>query len=229
MRNLKPENLARTRLAPGETVVGDSVWTSEMTRICEMIGQAALTSATKLLGLVHQPTIAIDQHGVVLEVNDDAHCIFDGDFRIRNRRLTTSDREAAASLQSFIDRLPNTLNNEPFAAQPIIVRRKDKSAIVIRPLPAYPLARGPFLCADALLTFSVIEPRPRLDQGLLMRLFSLTPAEARLAALIAGDSLQRLRRRNWRLNARPRATSSRPYLPRPGRIGRANWSHCFRL
>jgi len=157
---------------------------SEVAALSTAVSRAALTSVTNALGLVHQPAIAIDRFGFVLNANDDAHQIFDEDLDIRQRRLTTTDREALIALQMLTDRILVTREDEPLAAQPIVVRRTGRSPIVIRVLSVPPAARNPFVGARALLTFAMIGPRPQLDQVSLQRVFSLTPAEARLAALI---------------------------------------------
>lgn len=191
MQKFDSDKLAQTHLAPSDAIAHLPVWPSAISRICETIDHVALASATNALTLVNQPTVAIDRFGVVLEANKEAHHIFDGDLKVRNRRLTTTDREAMASLQNFIDQLPNAASNASLATQSIIVRRKDKSAIIIRALPVRPFAQGWFPGAYALLTFSVVGRRLQLDQRLLRRVFLLTPAEARLAALVAaGASLE---------------------------------------
>jgi DNA-binding CsgD family transcriptional regulator len=181
----KSHKLARTDIAPSDTAIDPSVWPSAMARLGEAIGHIVVASAANALSLVHQPAIAIDPFGVVLETNEEMHRIFDCGFKIRNQRLTTNDRQAATSLQRFIDQLPDMPNDGSFAAQPIIVRRNDKRAIVIRALPVHPLVPAPVRGAYALLTFSLVGSRSPLDQVLLSRVFLLTPAEARLAALVA--------------------------------------------
>jgi DNA-binding CsgD family transcriptional regulator len=157
---------------------------SELETLLATVGRATLTSATTALDHVQYPAIVIDRSGLVLDVNEHAQRLFDANFYMRNRRLLTNDRQAMASLQAALNSLPDTSDDKPLTVQPIIVRRKNKSAIVIRMLPVHPAARSPFVGARALLTMSVIEARPLLDQRLLMRVFSLTPAEARLAALM---------------------------------------------
>jgi DNA-binding CsgD family transcriptional regulator len=52
-------------------------------------------------------------------------------------------------------------------------------------LPVDAIARGPFLGARAILVFTDLKIRPGPEPGLLRRAFSLTAAEARLAAVIA--------------------------------------------
>lgn len=158
---------------------------TEVATLSTAVGRIALESATNALDLIHQPAIALDRFGIVLGVNSGAHGLLNGDLGVRNRRLTTTDRNAAASLQNLMDRLLVTPETAPFAAQPIVVRRTDNDPIILRVLPVHPVARNPFLGARVILTLSETQARPRLDQGLLRHLFSLTPAEAKLANLLA--------------------------------------------
>jgi len=164
---------------------------SEQETLVAELGRATLTTITAALGCIQHPAIAIDRSGVVLDVNNGALQLFDCNLCIRNRRLTTNDRQASLALRSLVDRLSAGPDDKPLTIEPIIVRRKDKSTVVIRALPIHPAARSPFVAAGALLGFSVIEVRPLLDQGLLRRVFGLTPAEARLAALMGeGKALE---------------------------------------
>lgn len=164
---------------------------AEQETLLAALGRATLASATIALGCVQHPAIAIDRFGLVLDVNDEARRLFDCNLYIQNRRLMTNDRQASLSLRSLVDRLRSGSDNKPLTTEPIIMRRKGKSTVVIRVLPVHPAARSPLVGVGALLTFSVIEARPLLDQGLLRRIFGLTPAEAKLAALmVEGKSLE---------------------------------------
>jgi len=157
---------------------------TEVATLSTAVGRVALASVTNALALVHLPAVAIDRFGLVLDANDGAHQIFDDALNIRKRRLTATDCEVSAGLQTLMDRLLVTREDAPLMVQPIVMRRKGKNDIVIRALPIPSAARNPFLGARALLTFTVVGDRPHLDQGLLKRVFSLTPAEARLAILV---------------------------------------------
>ena len=60
--------------------------------------------------------------------------------------------------------------------------------MLIRVLAIPSAARSPFLGARALLTFADLGPKPGPDPSLLVSLFGLTAAEARLASLVAGGA-----------------------------------------
>jgi len=157
---------------------------TEVATLSATVGRVALTNTINALALVHRPAIAIDRFGAVLEANDSMNLIFDDDLSIRKSRLTTTDRKASIALQSLIDRFLDTNEDAPFAMRPIVVRRTERPPIVIRTVSIPPAARDPFLGARALLTFTVVGQRTLLEHSLLQEVFSLTPSEARLAALI---------------------------------------------
>ncbi len=67
----------------------------------------------------------------------------------------------------------------------IVVRREADRPLVIRVLPVGGAAGSPFLGARALLVFTDLGRKPGPDPGVVARVFDLTRAEARLAALVA--------------------------------------------
>jgi DNA-binding CsgD family transcriptional regulator len=75
--------------------------------------------------------------------------------------------------------------HEPVPCDPVVITRRDKALVILRVLPVPRAARSPFLGARALLTLTAVEPRPGPPVALLASAFSLTPAEARLASIIA--------------------------------------------
>jgi DNA-binding CsgD family transcriptional regulator len=68
---------------------------------------------------------------------------------------------------------------------PIVIRRQRRQPVLVRTLPVHGAARSPFLGARAILTLTPLEARPRPGPAEIAKLFHLTPAEARLACLIA--------------------------------------------
>ncbi len=149
-----------------------------------IVGHSALTAATDALGLVHQPALAIDRLGNVIRTNQAAENLFDDDIRVRDCRLHVHDKAAAAALGALMDRI--TASAGLPAAEPVTIRRRLNTPVVARLHPIPDAARSPFLGARALLVFSSLAPRPPLSACLLAQLFGLSPAEARLASIMAG-------------------------------------------
>jgi len=158
---------------------------TEVATLSTAVGQIALSSATNGLNRVRQPAVAIDRFGSVLDANAAAEALFDRHLRVTGRRLLVEDAEAKACLEKLIDRLRNTPDIGPLDCDPIVIRRNGRAPVVVRMLPVHGAARTPFLGARALLTLNPAEPRRGPEPALLCRAFGLTPAEARLATLIA--------------------------------------------
>jgi DNA-binding CsgD family transcriptional regulator len=158
---------------------------TEVATLSTAAGRIALSSATNALNAVRQPALAIDRFGLVLDANSGAEALFDADIRIKNRRLVVQDAAAKSCLEKLTDRLRLMPDTAPIPGEPIVVRRREKSAVIIRVLPVHGAARIPFLGARALLVLTTVEPKLRPTAALLSKAFGLTPAEARLASIIA--------------------------------------------
>jgi DNA-binding CsgD family transcriptional regulator/PAS domain-containing protein len=158
---------------------------TEVASLSTAVGRIALLSATNALNAVRQAAIAIDRLGFVLDANPAAEALFDENIRISSRRLVVGNAEAKICLEKLADRLRITRDTALLPCEPIVIPRRDKSPVILRVLPVHGAARTPFLGARALLTFTTVEPRPGPNATLLARAFGLTPAEARLASIIA--------------------------------------------
>jgi DNA-binding CsgD family transcriptional regulator len=158
---------------------------TEIASLSRAVGRISLSSATNALNAVRQPAVALDGLGFVLDANRGAEGLFDADIRVKDRRLAVWDTEAKRDLQRLVERVIATSDLGTLPCEPIVIRRRDKSPVILRVLPVHGAARTPFLGARALLTLTAAEPRPRPKPALLARAFGLTPAEARLASIIA--------------------------------------------
>jgi DNA-binding CsgD family transcriptional regulator len=158
---------------------------SEAASLSTAVGRQILLSATGALNAVRQPAIALDRFGFVLDANASAEALFDDQIRIKERRLHVGDTAARSALDDLYDRLRTTSDLVPLPCEPIAVRRRDQAPVILRILPVPPAARVPFLGARAIVTLTAVAPRPGPHAGLLVNAFGLTPAEARLASIIA--------------------------------------------
>jgi DNA-binding CsgD family transcriptional regulator len=158
---------------------------TEVATLATAVGRTALTSATNALNCVRQPAIAIDRFGFVLDANRLAHDLFDNRIQIKNKRLFLADAQARSSFEKLLSRLRITPDTAALPCDPIVVPREEGGPVIVRTLPVHGAARTPFLGARALLTFSVVGPKAGPTAELLARVFGLTPAEARLASIMA--------------------------------------------
>ena len=153
--------------------------------IAAVAGHGSVVAPTAALEAMRLPAIALDQDGFVAEVNAAAEAIFDNDVKIKERRLFVRDAAARALLNEAIDHLKTSPRLGMLPAGPIIVQRQDKLPVIVRmwrfggasPLPARDVR--------ALLTLNALGPKPGPPAAVLARTFRLTPAEAKLACVIA--------------------------------------------
>ena len=131
------------------------------------------------------PAIALDQHGFVAEVNAAAEAVFDNDFRIKDRRLFVRDPAARALLKDAIDQLKTLPRHSPSVIEPIIVQRQDKLPVIVRTWRFDWAAHLPAPEMRAVLTLNALGPKPGPPAAILAKTFRLTPAEAKLACVIA--------------------------------------------
>lgn len=158
---------------------------TETATLSKAVGRQALTGATNALHLVHQPAVAMDQLGYIIDINASAELLLGGDLQIRNRRLTVCDGRAAGQLESLVSQLRTTSDTAPLSTTPIVIQRQDKRPILINVLPVDGAARTPFLGARAMLVFTDLEHVRVPEQETLRCVFGLSPAEARVAGMIA--------------------------------------------
>jgi DNA-binding CsgD family transcriptional regulator/PAS domain-containing protein len=158
---------------------------TETATLSTAMGRIVLSGMTNALGLLNQPALALDRNGLVLDFNAAAEQMFNRDVRVRNRCLELSDRQARSSFDTFIHRLRTVTESVALSTAPIVVRRSSKRPLLLRILPVDGAARSPFLGARALVVFSGLHSEAGLSPKLLSHIFGLSPAEARLAAVLA--------------------------------------------
>jgi DNA-binding CsgD family transcriptional regulator len=153
-------------------------------------------SPAAALNAMQLPAVVIDRLGFVDDVNAAADAVFDNDIKIRGRRLLVNDPAARTHLKDAIDRLKDQPLDDPrwlnfLAMEPVIVPRKDKLPVIVRIWPLEGPSHAPRQDVRALLTLNALEPRPGPPAAILAKTFRLTPAEAKLASIVArGASMQ---------------------------------------
>lgn len=158
---------------------------TETATLSKAVGRAVLSGITNTLNLIKQPALALDRLGFVLDVNPAAEQIFDVEVSVRDRRLFLRDYRAKSAFDTLVDQIRNTPDTDSLDVAPIVVQRRMKRPLVIHILPVDGAARSPFLGARALLIFSDSSRRTNPRRDVLGQAFGLSPAEARLASLIA--------------------------------------------
>jgi DNA-binding CsgD family transcriptional regulator len=158
---------------------------TEAATLSAAVGRTVLSATTNALNMVRRPAIAIDRLGTVLDVNVAAEALFNDELFIRNQRLYLRDKLAASILDRSLRRLAGTSDHDAVRFSPIVARREVGRPVIIEALPIPPAAKTPFLRARALLTLTSMDLKPVPDPSVLAGVFGLTPAEVRLASIIA--------------------------------------------
>jgi DNA-binding CsgD family transcriptional regulator len=158
---------------------------TEVATLSNTIARVAVASAVNALDNVSLAAVAVDRLGMVLGMNPAAEAILDKQIRIKNGRLALAEPQANENLILLFSRLGGRPELSAIKLDPIIIRQRGNSDFVMHALPVHPAARTPFLGARAILTFEMIKPKVGPQPEALATLFKLTPAEARLACIIA--------------------------------------------
>jgi DNA-binding CsgD family transcriptional regulator len=158
---------------------------TEVASLSKAVGRSVLSGISNALHLLDQPALALDSLGHVIDANATAERLFDDEIRVKDRRLYLRDQGARLLLDGLVGQMKTTPDTTSLPVQPIVVRRLGDRPVIIRILPIDGAARGPFLGARALLVLNDLSQKviPSLD--LLKRTFGLTPAQAKLAKLLA--------------------------------------------
>jgi DNA-binding CsgD family transcriptional regulator len=156
-------------------------------RLIEISATAGVhgVSSTAALNAMRLPAIALDQHGLVTDVNAAAEAIFDNDVKIKDRRLFVRDPDSRTRLKDAFENLRLSPRFNPLITEPIIVQRQEKLPVIIRVWPCYGQATTGTQDLSIVMTLSALGPRPGPPATILAKAFRLTPSEAKLACIIA--------------------------------------------
>jgi DNA-binding CsgD family transcriptional regulator len=152
------------------------------------VGRTTIVGVTNALDLIDRPALALDRLGRLIAINKKAATYLGREFVVRSGRIALIDKEAQAGLVQLIDQLRTSSDLQPYLLPPVIVRRAAGGPLVLHPLPVPAAARSPFLGARAVLVVKDMESDVVVEESLLIRLFGLTPAQAKLAVRIATGS-----------------------------------------
>jgi DNA-binding CsgD family transcriptional regulator len=152
------------------------------------VGRTAIVGVTNALDLIDRPALALDRLGGLIAINKKAAGYLAHEFVVRSGRMALIDKDAQARLVQLIDQLRTGSDLQPPPMVPLIVRRVARRPLVLHPLPVPPAARSPFLGARVIIVVKDLESGVVIDPGLLVKLFDLTPAQAKLAVRIASGS-----------------------------------------
>lgn len=159
------------------------------------IARGERSSMIGALDLLGRPAILIDQHGLVAAVNETASKLLDDDLSVRGRRLVAADAQSRLRLDRLIAQVRLLANKPGRTTLQIVVTRRQRRPIVIDAI-----VQGCEHARDAaapdmaaLLILTDLNEARRISRSSVMKIFGLTPAQARLASLLMeGKSLEEI-------------------------------------
>lgn len=164
---------------------------AEIADLSAAVGRSVLTGVLDGLHLVQKPAVALDRNGLVLGVNAGADAVFDSEFRVRNSRLFIRDGKARQALE----RMTSDAGGDEFrhvsksqTGSIIVARRETKKPVLMKLLAVHGAASAPFLGAKFILTLTDLEAARPSSLATISEAFSLTGAEAKVAAMIAAGA-----------------------------------------
>ena len=165
---------------------------TEVATLSRLVGQQVLQGTLHAFEMINEPAIAMTADGTVIEANPQATRLFDDEFRVCLRRIYIRDSKASAELELLLGRHAGEGELRPRPKTPtgnvIVVRRQFKRPILIRLLPVHGPARSPFLGARTILILRDMEATRRPPVQIIAEAFSLSPAEAKVASMVAAGS-----------------------------------------
>ena len=148
--------------------------------------ERALDAALGMLDRVACAAMLIDRCGRVLRRNGLADRLLGDGLRICRGAVVAADAQSNRDLQKLVDWVRTQARSHALPPERVVVRREDRHPLIVEALPVAGLAAGPFGSATAVLAITDVAHRPPVPEELLRTAFGLTPAEARLAARMAG-------------------------------------------
>ena len=159
--------------------------------LSEIIATRATTGLVSSLDHLGVAAFAIDQNGRVRDRNGAADRYLGDRLSIRERLLVASDLRANEALYSYLKgrRRPSG----PPSLDVVILPDREAGALSLQIVPVPPSIAGLFSGATFLVTVRELRTPTPPPEPALMRAFGLTPAEARVAAMLAaGYSIETL-------------------------------------
>ena len=134
------------------------------------------------LNAMRLPAIALNQHGLVAEVNAAADAVFDQNINIKDRRLFVRDPDARTLLKNAVDQLKalSRLDSWLWSRSSFLGWTNYRSSCAFGPSREHPGQD-----VRALLTLNALGPKPGPSAAILAKTFRLTPSEAKVACIIA--------------------------------------------
>lgn len=145
------------------------------------------------LGLLKRPAIVVDRYGMVLEVNEDAHSLFDGDLSIKGKRLFAADLQSRMRLERLVNQIRLASSKAGRTSLQTVVTRRQGRPVVVDAFVQGLEHEDLFPAVGALLLLTDLNETLQVSQNSVMEIFGLTPSQARLGSLLVeGKTLKEI-------------------------------------
>lgn len=149
------------------------------------VGRQSVLGALNAFDMIKEAAISMTSAGKVLEINASAAAMFDADFRVRNSQLYLRDQETSDAIEGLLAASDVGTSD---CGRIFFAKRCGRRPISIKAIPVHGAARSPFLGARLILTFRDLETLRSLAPEIIAKAFSLTEAEAKVAAMIGSGA-----------------------------------------
>lgn len=170
------EAIELTRLAP---------YLSKVVSLAEKFAISRGAAALDALSQIGSAAVLVDRQKRCLKFNAAAEALFGPALSLSNGRLVAADHATDARLQRLVDAVGCSHRSGGEALTEVVVTRRDDRPLLVEAFPVTGALSDAFFGAAALLTISVIGAAARPAPATLQSAFRLTPAEAKLTALLA--------------------------------------------
>ncbi|UWU83038.1 LuxR C-terminal-related transcriptional regulator [Bradyrhizobium yuanmingense] len=145
------------------------------------------------LGLLKWPAIVVDRHGTVLDVNEDAYSLFDGDLSIKGKRLFAADLQSRMRLDRLVNEIRLASSKAGRTTLQTVVTRRQGRPVVVDAFVQGLEDEDVFPAVGALLLLTDLNETLQVSQNSVMEIFGLTPSQARLGSLLVeGKTLKEI-------------------------------------
>jgi len=164
-------------------------------RVVSLAGKLALAEglgAVEALERMGRAVLVVDRAGLIVVANALAESDARGDVRISRNRLRAADPATDRRLQMIIAQAVSPREPGTPPPPPLFVTRQEGRPWMIEAFPAAGRMRDVFRRIAALIVITDLNARARPTDALIREAFGLTPAEARLATVLAaGEDLRK--------------------------------------
>jgi DNA-binding CsgD family transcriptional regulator len=154
--------------------------------LAEKFSGVEIAAGVNLLDRLGRAAIVIDRDGIARSLNAEAERLLGPDLHLLRGRLAAGDRASNRRLQALLAAAgPGAARPDAVPPVPAVIDRDGVPWLLCEALPVTAFARNVFTAGRCVLILTDLSASPPRQGFALRAAFGLTPAESRLAGLIA--------------------------------------------